>query len=102
MKQACHHTSETALPATKQVVPIRSALLACCGTRRGEARVALARLLARPERNRAVGGATRPKHLDDAVFDSAMANHDRVVLDAAARTVGFLGLQPRGHANRWE
>ena len=61
MKQACHHTSETALPATKQVVPFRSALLACCGTRRGEARVALARLLARPEHNRAVGGTTRPK-----------------------------------------
>jgi hypothetical protein len=29
-----------------------------------------------PEHNRAVGGATRSKHLDGAAFDIAMANHD--------------------------
>jgi hypothetical protein len=34
-----------------------------------------------PEHNRAVGGATRSKHLDGAAFDIAMANHE----------VGFLG-----------
>ena len=44
-----------------------------------------------PEHNRAVGGATRSKHLDGAAFDIAMANHDPVVFEAAAREVGFLG-----------
>jgi hypothetical protein len=29
-----------------------------------------------PEHNRAVGGATRSKHLDGAAFDIAMANRD--------------------------
>ena len=42
-------------------------------------------------RNRAVGGATRSKHLDGAAFDIAMANHDPVAFEAAAREVGFLG-----------
>ena len=44
-----------------------------------------------PGHNRAVGGATRSKHLDGAAFDIAMANHDPVVFEAAAREVGFLG-----------
>ena len=43
------------------------------------------------EHNRAVGGATRSKHLDGAAFDIAMANHDPVAFEAAARAVGFLG-----------
>jgi hypothetical protein len=36
-----------------------------------------------PEHNRAVGGATRSKHLDGAAFDIAMANHDPVALGPA-------------------
>ncbi len=41
--------------------------------------------------NRAVGGATRSKHLDGAAFDIAMANHDPVAFETAAREVGFIG-----------
>ncbi|MCA0871389.1 DUF882 domain-containing protein [Seohaeicola saemankumensis] len=44
-----------------------------------------------PEHNRAVGGATRSKHMEGAAFDIAMANHDPVAFEAAARDVGFLG-----------
>jgi hypothetical protein len=44
-----------------------------------------------PAHNRAVGGATRSKHLDGAAFDIAMTNHDPVAFEAAARKVGFLG-----------
>ena len=44
-----------------------------------------------PEHNRAVGGAKRSKHLAGTAFDIAMANHDPVVFEAAAREVGFLG-----------
>ena len=44
-----------------------------------------------PEHNRAVGGATRSKHMDGAAFDIAMANHDPVAFELAAREVGFLG-----------
>ena len=44
-----------------------------------------------PEHNRAVGGAKRSKHMVGAAFDIAMANHDPVVFEAAAREVGFLG-----------
>jgi len=44
-----------------------------------------------PEHSRAVGGATRSKHMDGAAFDIAMANHDLAVFEAAARAVGFLG-----------
>ena len=44
-----------------------------------------------PEHNRAVGGATRSKHLNGAAFDIAMANHDPVAFEEAARAVGFLG-----------
>ena len=44
-----------------------------------------------PEHDRAVGGATRSKHLDGAAFDIAMANHDPVAFEAAAREMGFLG-----------
>jgi len=44
-----------------------------------------------PEHNRAVGGATRSKHMDGTAFDIAMANHDPVAFEAAARDVGFLG-----------
>ncbi len=45
-----------------------------------------------PEHNRAVGGATRSKHLDGAAFDISMANHDPAAFEAAAREGGFLGL----------
>ena len=44
-----------------------------------------------PEHNRAVGGATRSKHMDGTAFDIAMANHDPVAFEAAAQEVGFLG-----------
>lgn len=44
-----------------------------------------------PEHNRAVGGATRSKHLDGAAFDISMSNHDPAAFEAAAREVGFLG-----------
>jgi len=44
-----------------------------------------------PEHNSAVGGAPRSKHMDGTAFDVAMANHDPVVFEAAAREVGFLG-----------
>ena len=44
-----------------------------------------------PEHNRAVGGAARSKHMVGAAFDIAMANHDPVAFEAAAREVGFLG-----------
>ena len=44
-----------------------------------------------PEHNRAVGGATRSKHMDGTAFDIAMGNHDPVGFEAAARAVGFLG-----------
>jgi uncharacterized protein YcbK (DUF882 family) len=50
-----------------------------------------------PEHNRAVGGATRSKHLDGAAFDIAMANHDPVAFEEAAREVGFLGFGYYGH-----
>jgi hypothetical protein len=44
-----------------------------------------------PEHNRAVGGATRSKHMEGTAFDIAMANHDPASFEAAARAVGFLG-----------
>ena len=44
-----------------------------------------------PQHNRNVGGAPRSKHMDGTAFDIAMANHDPVVFEAAAREVGFLG-----------
>ena len=44
-----------------------------------------------PAHNRAVGGAPRSKHMDGTAFDIAMANHDPVAFEAAAREVGFLG-----------
>ncbi len=44
-----------------------------------------------PAHNRAVGGAPRSKHMDSTAFDIAMANHDPVAFEAAARAVGFLG-----------
>ena len=44
-----------------------------------------------PEHNRAVGGATRSKHMDGTAFDIAMSNHDPVAFEAAAREAGFLG-----------
>ena len=40
-----------------------------------------------PEHNRAVGGATRSKHMDGAAFDIAMTNHDPAAFEAAAREV---------------
>ena len=64
-----------------------------------------------PEHNRAVGGATRSKHMDGAAFDIAMSNHDPVAFEAAARAVGFdgFGFYPRsgfihvdlGPARQW-
>lgn len=44
-----------------------------------------------PAHNRAVGGAPRSKHMDGTAFDIAMAKHDPVAFEAAARAVGFLG-----------
>ena len=44
-----------------------------------------------PEHNRAVGGAPASKHMQGTAFDIAMANHDPVAFEAAARAVGFLG-----------
>ncbi|MCW3782119.1 YcbK family protein [Defluviimonas salinarum] len=44
-----------------------------------------------PEHNRAVGGAPASKHMAGTAFDIAMANHDPVAFEAAAREVGFLG-----------
>ena len=44
-----------------------------------------------PAHNRAVGGASRSKHLDGTAFDIAMANHDPAAFEAAAREMGFLG-----------
>jgi len=44
-----------------------------------------------PAHNWAVGGAPRSKHMDGTAFDIAMANHDPVAFEAAARAVGFLG-----------
>jgi len=64
-----------------------------------------------PAHNRAVGGAPRSKHMDGTAFDIAMANHDPVAFEAAARAVGFLcfGYYPRsgfmhidlGPARQW-
>jgi hypothetical protein len=45
-----------------------------------------------PEHNRAVGGAPRSKHMEGTAFDIAISNNDQVVLEAAAREVGFLGV----------
>lgn len=44
-----------------------------------------------PEHNRVVGGAPASKHMQGTAFDIAMANHDPVAFEAAARAVGFLG-----------
>ncbi len=44
-----------------------------------------------PAHNRAVGGAPLSKHMDGTAFDIAMANHDPITFEAAAREVGFLG-----------
>ena len=44
-----------------------------------------------PEHNKAVGGAKASKHMEGTAFDIAMANHDPVAFEAAAREVGFLG-----------
>jgi len=62
-----------------------------------------------PEHNHAAGGATRSKHMDGTAFDIAMANHDSVAFEAAAREAGFLGFYPRsgfmhvdlGPARQW-
>ncbi len=44
-----------------------------------------------PAHNRNVGGAPASKHMEGTAFDIAMANHDPVAFEAAAREVGFLG-----------
>ncbi len=64
-----------------------------------------------PEHNRRVGGAPASKHMLGTAFDIAMANHDPVAFEAAARAEGFLGFgtYPRsgfmhidlGPARRW-
>ncbi len=38
-----------------------------------------------------MGGAPASKHMQGTAFDIAMANHDPVAFEAAARAVGFLG-----------
>ena len=50
-----------------------------------------------PKQNRVVDGATHSKRIDRNAFDIAMTNHDPVVVEAAARAVGFLsfGFYPR-------
>jgi hypothetical protein len=46
-----------------------------------------------PEHNASLKGASpRSKHMDGTAFDIAMANHDPVAFEAAAREVGFLGV----------
>ncbi|MDP3862971.1 MAG: D-Ala-D-Ala carboxypeptidase family metallohydrolase [Phaeovulum sp.] len=44
-----------------------------------------------PEHNKAVGGAPASKHMDGTAFDIAMANHDPVAFETAARKAGFKG-----------
>ncbi len=44
-----------------------------------------------PEHNRRVAGARASKHMEGTAFDIAMANHDPVAFEAAARKAGFLG-----------
>jgi zinc D-Ala-D-Ala carboxypeptidase len=44
-----------------------------------------------PAHNKKVGGAPQSKHLEGTAFDIAMANHDPVAFEAAARAVGFTG-----------
>ena len=44
-----------------------------------------------PAHTRAGGGATGSKHMEGAAFDIAMANHDPVAFETAAREAGFLG-----------
>ena len=45
------------------------------------------------EHNASLKGASpRSKHMDGTAFDIAMANHDPVAFEAAAREVGFLGV----------
>jgi zinc D-Ala-D-Ala carboxypeptidase len=45
-----------------------------------------------PEHNASLKDASpRSKHMDGTAFDIAMANHDPVAFEAAAREVGFLG-----------
>ena len=64
-----------------------------------------------PEHNRTVGGTPASKHMLGTAVDIAMANHDPVAFEAAARAEGFLGFgtYPRsgfthidlGPARRW-
>ncbi len=45
-----------------------------------------------PQHNASLKGASpRSKHMDGTAFDIAMANHDPVAFEAAARELGFLG-----------
>jgi len=45
-----------------------------------------------PQHNASLKGASpRSKHMDGTAFDIAMANHDPLAFEAAAREVGFLG-----------
>tara|TARA_R110002012_G_scaffold40547_10_gene111705 strand:+ start:14702 stop:15049 length:348 start_codon:yes stop_codon:yes gene_type:complete len=48
-----------------------------------------------PEHNRAVGGATRSKHMEATAFDIAMANHDPVAFEAAVSDVSTRGTDLR-------
>ena len=55
-----------------------------------------------PEHNRAVGGATRSKHLDGAAFDIAMANHDPVAFEGeAGKAQGPVDLCPAERPRGW-
>ena len=47
-----------------------------------------------PAHNCAVSAAPRSKHLDGIAFAIAMANHDPVAFEAAARAIGFRGFGP--------
>ena len=44
-----------------------------------------------PEHNKAVGGAKASKHMEGCAFDISMANHDPVLFEKMARSVGFTG-----------
>jgi hypothetical protein len=56
----------------------------------GRGRHGLHSIEMRSSPNRAVGGATRSKHLDGAAFDIAMSNHDPEAFEGEAPVIGGL------------